>query len=186
MSKRRGHAPAAAVAGLALAVPATAAPGDPSHDYPFFASDDGLAADGYVEREYFMAGTANAYVANGSTTATVASTGHAYKTRVVVRRPASARDFNGTVILEWYNVSNQYDQEVDWLQSHEHLVREGYAWVGVSAQYAGVHSATGLRAWSPQRYGTLDVSAGGTITNDALSYDIFSQAAKAVRGSRPA
>ena len=202
MSKCRGFAPAAAVAGLALAapaapaavpapevtgpVPAIAAPGDPSHDYPFFASDDGLAADGYVEREYFIAGTATAYAANGSTTATVASTAHPYKTRIVVRRPAAARDFNGTVILEWYNVSNLYDQEVDWLQSHEHLVREGYAWVGVSAQYAGVHSATGLRAWSPQRYGTLDVSAGGTITNDALSYDIFSQAAKAVRGSRPA
>ena len=27
----------------------TAPPGDPSHGYPFFASDDGLAADGYVE-----------------------------------------------------------------------------------------------------------------------------------------
>ncbi|WP_366246661.1 alpha/beta hydrolase domain-containing protein, partial [Cellulosimicrobium cellulans] len=42
----------------------------------------------------------------------------------------------------------------DWFQTHEHLVREGYAWVGVSAQRAGVHSATGLRAWSPERYGS--------------------------------
>jgi hypothetical protein len=162
-------------------VAATAPPGDPSHGYPFFASDDGLAGDGYVEQEFFLDGAATAYDANGSATATVRSTDHDYRTRVVVRRPVAARDFNGTVVLEWFNVSNQYDQEVDWLQTHEHLVREGYAWVGVSAQRAGVHSATGLRAWSPGRYGDLDVTDGGAVTDDALSYDIFSQAAAAVR-----
>ncbi len=58
----------------------------------------------------------------------------------MVRRPVDPATFNGTVIAEWYNVSNQWDQEVDWFQTHEHLVREGYAWVGVSAQRAGVHS----------------------------------------------
>jgi Alpha/beta hydrolase domain/Putative esterase len=107
---------------------------------------------------------------------------------MVVRRPASARRFNGTVIVEWYNVSNQYDQEVDWLQTHEHLVREGYAWVGVSAQRAGIHSATGLRAWNPGRYGSLDVTAGGTINDDTLSFDVFTQAARALtrpRGADP-
>ena len=95
--------------------------------------------------------------------------------------PVSARRFNGVVLAEWYNVSNQWDQEVDWFQTHEHLLREGYAWVGISAQPVGVHSATGLRAWSPSRYGTLDVTAGGTITDNSLSYDIFSQAVKAIR-----
>ena len=161
-------------------IPATAHPGDPSHDYPFFASDDGLAADGYVEREYFVSGTATAYNADGTTTATPISTGHLFKTRIVVRRPASQRRFNGTVIVEWFNVSNQYDQEVDWLQTHEHLVREGYAWVGVSAQRAGIHSATGLRAWNPDRYGTLDVTDGGTIDEDELSFDVFTQAGRAL------
>jgi hypothetical protein len=167
-------------------IPATAHPGDPSHDYPFFASDDGLAADGYVEREYFVEGTATRYNANGTTTATPVSTGHPFKTRVLVRRPASHRRFNGTVIVEWFNVSNQYDQEVDWLQTHEHLVREGYAWVGVSAQRAGIHSATGLRAWNPERYGTLDVTAGDTINDDTLSYDVFTQAARAIEHPRGA
>ena len=84
------------------------------------------------------------------------------------------------MIAEWYNVSNQWDQEVDWFQTHEHLVREGYAWVGVSAQRAGVHSPTGLRAWSPERYGTLDLTDGGTVTDDTLSWDVFSQAVAAV------
>ena len=140
-----------------------------------------LAKAGYVEEEYFITGQATRYTITGTNTATVPSTGHPYSTRIVVRRPASAAKFNGTVIAEWINVSNQWDQEVDWFQSHEHFLREGYAWVGVSAQRVGLHSATGLRAWSPTRYGALDVTAGNTITDDSLSYDIFSQAVKAIR-----
>ncbi|OLT54564.1 hypothetical protein BJF88_08590 [Cellulosimicrobium sp. CUA-896] len=162
-------------------VPATTALGDPAHGYPFLATDYDLAGHGYVEEEFFLEGEATRYQADGVTDATVLSTGHDYRTRIVVRRPVDPDAFNGTVIAEWYNVSNQWDQEVDWFQTHEHLVREGYAWVGVSAQRAGVHSTTGLRAWSPERYGALDLTDGGTVTDDSLSYDVFSQAVEAVR-----
>ncbi len=162
-------------------VPATTAPGDPAHGYPFLATDYDLAARGYVEEEFFVEGEATRYQADGVTDATVLSTGHAFRTRVVVRRPVDPATFNGTVIAEWYNVSNQWDQEVDWFQTHEHLVREGYAWVGVSAQRAGVHSPTGLRAWNPERYGPLDLTDGGTVTDDTLWWDVFSQAVAAVR-----
>ena len=155
--------------------------GDPAHGYPFLATDYDLARRGYVEQEFFVSGTATRYDVVGTDTAAPISTGHPYTTRIVVRRPISAARFNGVVIAEWLNVSNLWDQEVDWFQTHEHLIKEGYAWVGVSAQRNGVHSATGLRAWSPTRYGSLDVTAGGTILDDTLSYDIFSQAVKAVR-----
>src|SRR5439155_4615505 len=79
----------------------------------------------------------------------------------------------------WTNVSQGHDNEVDWFQAGAHFVRAGYAWIGVSAQRVGVDA---LKLWSPGRYGTLDVSDGGTITNDALSYDIFAAAARAVDG----
>ncbi|WP_251152098.1 alpha/beta hydrolase domain-containing protein [Cellulosimicrobium sp. Marseille-Q4280] len=162
-------------------IPATTAPGDPAHGYPFLATDYDLTGHGYVEEEFFLEGEATRYQADGVTDATVLSTGHDYRTRIVVRRPVDPDAFNGTVIAEWYNVSNQWDQEVDWFQTHEHLVREGYAWVGVSAQRAGVHSATGLRTWSPERYGALDLTDGGAVTDDTLSWDVFSQAVQAVR-----
>ncbi|MTG88598.1 hypothetical protein GJV82_06520 [Cellulosimicrobium sp. BIT-GX5] len=162
-------------------VPVTSPLGDPAHGYPFLATDYDLTSRGYVEEEFFVEGQATRYQADGVTDATVLSTGHDYRTRIVVRRPVDPAAFNGTVIAEWYNVSNQWDQEVDWFQTHEHLVRGGYAWVGVSAQVAGVHSATGLRAWSPDRYGTLDLTDGGAVTDDTLSWDVFSQAVAAVR-----
>jgi hypothetical protein len=58
----------------------------------------------------------------------------------------------------------------------EEIEREGYAWVGVGAQASGVNAPrTGLKAWDPARYESL-VHPG-----DAYSYDIFSQAAQALR-----
>jgi len=170
--------PAPAVSGP---VANTSPVGDPAHGYPFLATDVDLAAAGYVEEEYLISGQATRYAITGTQTATVQSTGHPYATRIVVRRPVAPERFNGVVLAEWVNVSNQWDQEVDWFQTHEHLLREGYVWVGVSAQRAGLDSATGLINWSPSRYGALDLTAGGTITDDSLSYDIFSQAVKALR-----
>src|SRR3954470_15147770 len=138
----------------------TSAVGAPAHGYPFLATDVDLASAGYVEQEFFISGQATRYTATGTSTGTVISTGNPYTTRIVVRRPTNAKAFNGVVIAEWMNVSNNWDQEVDWFQTHEHLINEGYAWVGISAQRAGVHTAvTGLKAWSPTRYGSLDVTA---------------------------
>jgi hypothetical protein len=84
--------------------------------------------------------------------------------------------------MEWQNVTAGYDLDAMWIVSHDHIMRRGYAWVGVSAQQVGIHQpATGLKAWSPTRYGSLDVTQGGTIPDDSLCYDIFSQAAQAMR-----
>jgi hypothetical protein len=161
-------------------VPVTSPLGDAAHGYPFFSTQYDIYSQGYVEEEFFVEGTANRYdVVNGQlTTAGVIDGGHAYRTRVVVRRPARAKDFNGTAFVEWYNVTLGFDVEADWYRVADHLVRAGYAWVGVSAQRIGVNY---LKSWSPARYGTLDVTAGGTITNDALQFDIFSQVLQQLR-----
>src|SRR5262245_17744236 len=162
-------------------IPQNAPPGDASHDYIFFSSGE-VAAFGYVEEEFFIEGTANVYNTPPLETGSIVSSGHPYKTRLVVRRPSQPSRFNGTVIVEWQNVTAGYDIDASWIGGNaEHFMREGYVWVGVSAQRVGVHQAgTGLRSWGPERYGTLDVTDGGTILNDALSYDIFSQAGQAI------
>jgi hypothetical protein len=163
-------------------IPATAKPGDASHDYPFFSTTVDLAAHGYVEEEYFFEGAANRYNMPTLAIGSIMDRGNSYKTRILVRRPKAAGNFNGIVLLEWMNVTASYDLDAFWIACHDHMIRRGFAWIGVSAQRAGIHTAvTGLKAWSPNRYGTLDVTKGGAITDDALSYDIFSQAAQAVR-----
>ncbi len=164
-------------------IPATAPPGDPSHDYPFFATTVDLASRGYVEEEFFCEGTANRYnTSNLLATATILDSGHFYRTRMIVRRPVLPQSFNGAVVMELQLAAAGYDSDAAWIASHEHLIRQGYAWVGVSALQAGIHTAvTGLKAWNPSRYRTLDVTEHATINDDALSFDIFSQAAQAVR-----
>lgn len=148
---------------------------------PFNASVMDLAKQGYVEEEFFLTGSAKTYdiprdqMSNG----TPSDASHPFKTRVVVRRPSSAAKFNGTVIVEWTNVSEGFDNEVEWFHSGEHFVRSGYAWVGVSAQNVGVSA---LKQRMADRYSSLDVTDNDTVKGDGLSYDIFTSAGLAVRG----
>jgi Alpha/beta hydrolase domain len=123
-----------------------------------------------VEEEFYVSGVADAFATDGAKLASSVP----YRTRVIVRRPVSARDFNGTVLVEWQNVTAGYDLDALWNRRH---LREGYAWVGVSTQRVGVNQ---LRGWSPTRYGTLDVTGAGLFLADQLSYDIYADAARAL------
>ena len=151
-------------------------PGDPKSPvledtYPFFSTWHDLASAGFVEQEFYMSGNADAY----STTGALVGSDVPYKSRIIVRRPLDAAKFNGTVLVEWQNVTAGYDLDALW---NTHAMREGYAWVGVSAQRVGVDQLAG---WSPTRYGDLDVTGGRQFLTDQMSYDVFSQAAKAIR-----
>jgi hypothetical protein len=167
------------------------APGSASRDYPWMATMHNLAAVGYVEEEFFIEGTANRYntAVPLGTNGSVVSSGHPYRTRIIVRRPVSPWKFNGTVLAEWQNVTAGYDLDAMWGASFEHIIRSGYVWVGISAQRVGVQGTpNGLKNWSPTRYGGLDVTVGGTVVDDTLSYDIYAQALQALRqptGVRP-
>ncbi len=168
-------------------IPENVEPGDPSHDYIYFTPIEDLADYGYIEEEFFIEGNANRYETPAGESGTIIEGGpYPYKTRIVVRRPISKKDFNGVVLLEWQNVTAGYELDAHWGPSWEHFVRKGYAWVGVSAQRVGLVGYPpspnfGLLDWSPIRYGTLDVTVGGTVNDDSLCYDIFSQAAQAIR-----
>ncbi len=159
--------------------PAAGVPvGDPSHEYPFYATTVDLKTAGYIEQEFFIEGTANRYTTPAASTGAIVDAGHRYKTRIVVRRPATQAKFNGTVVVEWNNVTAGHDLDIDWFQAHDYLIRSGYAWVGVTPQRIGVEA---LKVWNAKRYGSLDVTAGGAVANDDLSYDIFTAAAQVIR-----
>jgi hypothetical protein len=158
-------------------------PGTNARNYPFFSTDIVFKNFGYVEEEFFFDGVANTYTTPElGQSADIATSGTAFRSRLLVRRPATPGRFNGVVIVEWLNVTNGYDTDVLWLYQKEFFLREGYAWVGVSVQNAGLsNQPNGIKNWSPARYGSLDVTGGGSVTGDALSFDIYSQAGAAVR-----
>jgi hypothetical protein len=158
-----------------------------THGRPFTSSPTPLDLVGYTEQEFFLQGTATGYAQSGTWASdgqwpvTPAETAP-YETRILVRKPANPARFNGTVVVEWLNVSFNLDIDPDYLYESQELTDAGYAWVGVSAQSLGVMGPIGLRAWDPARYSAL------RHPGDTFSYSIFSQAAKSLldpRGARP-
>ena len=121
----------------------------------------------YTEEEFFFGGTA-----------TDLSTGLAapYESRMLVRLPRDPSTFSGIVLVEWLNVTGQQDLETAWPVEAQYLMRHGIGYVGVSAQLAGVCCGpTTLKGWDPQRYAPL------FHPGDSFSYDIYSQAIRALR-----
>ncbi|NUP80108.1 MAG: hypothetical protein HOV96_21445, partial [Nonomuraea sp.] len=164
---------------LAAAAPAvTEIAAGAGNGRPVGATVADLAARGYEEREFLMSGRADTFQKTGIWTgdgrwgARRSGVTQEYTTRLLVERPADPSRFNGTVVVEWLNVSFGVDIGVEWSQSYEHYTRAGYAYVGVTAQKVG---ADKLRSLDPARYGQV------SLASDALSYSIFAQAAEAVR-----
>jgi len=152
-------------------------PGHPSKNSIYSASAIDLAAHDYIEEEYFIEGSANRYSTEGLETGSVLDSGHPYRTRLVVRRPESVADFNGVVLVEWINVTGGPDKDIDWWQSGTHWMRNGYAYVMVSAQQMGIDT---MQEWSPERYGSLDTTNDGALSGDSSSFDIFAAVGKAI------
>ena len=205
----RGLLVAAAIVGGLLSAPASASasqsspPGGPlmpaakltqvnvPGTTPLGAAAVDLKAAGYTEREFYAEGTANRYrgaIPGATENATVIDGNWPYRTRVLVRAPKPDH-FNGTLIVEWTNVTIGVDADFVFAEAHADLLREGYAYAVVSVQKVGVDR---LKSWSPQRYGALSVDAsnvdpqgGGTIdaTGDTLSWDIFTQVSEALKAN---
>lgn len=150
------------------------------HGWPFNATVTDIAQYGYVEEEFFFSG----YATGGSASDGAVLT-EPYRSRMLVRRPVDPAEFNGTVVVEWLNVSIGFDMEVEWPMTCEYLMREGYAWVGVKAQPLGVDL---LKEWDRDRYGSLMHPGLPTgpppifVVGESFSDDIFSQAGKALLG----
>ncbi|HEY5250707.1 MAG TPA: alpha/beta hydrolase domain-containing protein [Acidimicrobiales bacterium] len=139
-----------------------------------------LVSVGYEGSEYVFRGSADAY---GPGPGGLRVVGRAdFATRLLVYRPVDDAAFNGTVWVEWLNVSGGLDASPDWLFTHTELMRRGAAWVGVSAQKIGVEgggsliglASYGLMEVDPARYGALH------HPGDRFSYDIYAQAGAAV------
>lgn len=174
----------------ATALPLPIATMAPAIGTPMSATVMPLQPSGYVEQEYFVQGLANRYrITDPMRDAEVIDSANPYVTRILVRRPTDPKRFNGTVVVEWLNVT--LDQDIDFVfgATRELLVRDGYAWIGVSAQRNGIAA---MKKWNPARYAALDVKASNidpatgkeidpanplimAVGGDVLAWDIFSQ-----------
>lgn len=151
-----------------------------------------LADVGYRATEFFVAGTATSYApvsaleSDGRWSVTTSATAD-YTTRVVALTPADPARFNGTVLVEWLNVSGGLDAPAVWMMAHREIIRAGYAYIAVSAQRVGIDGGASLlgvdmslKSQDPTRYAPLH------HPGDAFSYDIFSQIGGLIKSPRGA
>jgi hypothetical protein len=165
--------------------------------YPFNAAAEtrvpqSLEKHGYVEEEYLLRGKGRIYDHPALGELRPIGGGD-YTTRVLIRRPKERARFNGAVIVEPFNPSRMADVDLMWIFSREHLMREGYIWIGVTFKPV---AGEALKRFDPVRYKSIsfanplpaagrcpDVEIGpdATDTEVGFSFDILSQLGALVR-----
>jgi len=156
---------------------------------PAETSQFALAPYGYTEQEFLVSGTATGNMAGFPQSATYPSL--PFTTRIIVRRPLNPKRSNGTIVLEWMNVSLQQDTDVDWIEGYRELLHAGFTYVGVSVQPTGVP----LAAQDPVRYGQIQIppyvpnadtvapSQGGPSYGESI-FDQIAHALKSAAGAK--
>jgi hypothetical protein len=154
-----------------------------------FSVEFDLASVGYSVHEHLVTGEADAYAIAGARTPdgrwdVVPAARAPFTTRLIVYRPIDPAACNGTVIVEWLNVTGGLDIPAIWMPTHRHLVRRGVTWVGVTSQQVGVVGGgvmpgLGLLDTAPERYATL------RHPGDAYAYGLFSEVGRALRHGLP-
>jgi hypothetical protein len=178
--------PSAAPSLLPVPVPTVS---DPPDVGTFFlqANSFPLSDVGYEAQEVFFEGTASAFtnlneLQNDGQWQVEPGEQADYRTRLVVHRPVNAADFNGSVLVEWLNVTSGFDIPPSWGSGHVEMYRSGHVWIGVSAQLVGIEGSETslaplhLKNVNPERYGSL------RHPGDSFAYDIFSQVTSILRG----
>jgi hypothetical protein len=165
--------------------------------HPFLAADHNvqpmdLAKVGYVEEEFLLSGTVNVYDWAADGALTVKTPNAPYTTRILLRRPADAARFNGSVVVELPNTARRFDWSMMWGYVHNYVTDQGAAWVGIT-----MPGAVQLeKKFDPARYAALsfanpnpaeacaagpnNASATSDI-EDGLRWDAISQLAAALK-----
>ena len=140
---------------------------------------------GYERSEYYLGGLAVSYhptapmTSDGKWSVELDPVGGTaqFDTRMVVYRPSDPAKFNGTVIVEWLNVTAGLDLANDWVMAHTELVRQRLR-VGRRVGPGG----GGQRSSRPAH---PTATASSTHPGDSYSYDIFSRRRPCRSAARP-
>src|SRR5579862_570438 len=165
--------------------------------YPLLAADHNLqpldlSKVGYVEEEYIVSGTASVYDWAQDGSLTVKTPNVPYANRILVRRPANAARFSGTVVVEPMGAARRFDWSLMFSYLHDQIVEHGDAWVGITTPAA----IGGLKKFNPTRYAAVSFAnptpdapcpgagkAGPSDVEEGLRWDMMSQVAALLKSN---
>jgi hypothetical protein len=149
-----------------------------------------LAAQGYVEEEYFLHGTADAYRRDPSGKLAVLTKDVPYGTRIVVRRPRDAGKFSGVVHFEPIHPSQGGTSH--WVTMSGYMMAHGDIYVAaglgddapsraISAKGPVPTAQSQVLQWfDPQRYGAIQWPA-----EDGIRYQVMADMGALLRSDTP-
>ncbi len=146
-----------------------------------------LARRGYLEEEYFISGTADAYGRDATDQLQVVHAAVPYTTRIVVRRPQARSRFSGTVVIE--PIHPLLASTLAWSATAEWLIRSGHIYVAIgtgndpptrATSRAGTPVAADLVAkwFDPLRYQDFNWPA-----EDGVRWQVLSDIATLLQGN---
>jgi Alpha/beta hydrolase domain len=190
----------AVVCAQAVSVPKSTGPIPVAADsVPFMAAANNLdptdlAKFGYVEEEFILSGSANVYDWAADGMVTIKTPNVPYANRILLRRPANAARFSGTVIVEVANAARRYDWAMMWGYGRDYFLEHGDAWVGLTAP----GDLNSLKKFNPTRYAALSMANptpadacpgadknGASAIEEGLRWDYYSQVAAALKSGQP-
>jgi hypothetical protein len=132
-----------------------------------------LNAFGYVEEEFLVTGKANVYQYDPAGAVVIKTPGVSFTTRILVRRPASSRQFSGTVRVETSHP--QYGIDFVWSRTSDYALANGDAVVSITTRRGEASAIEALKRADPVRYAPID------FTEDGLNWDIIGQVGRLLK-----
>lgn len=108
---------------------------------------------GYIEKEFYIEGTANVYESIGEMgDVAVRDWDVPYVNRLVVRMPKQADRASGNIVVEIINPTSFMEIERMWILGYEKLMRDGDIYVGITSK---PNTIAKLKEFDEARYGCL-------------------------------
>lgn len=111
-----------------------------------------LEKAGYIEKEYFMHGTANVYETLESGEIGIRAKNAPYVNRLIVRAPENPNKCSGNVVVEIINPTSGKDIERMWIVAYRHFVRNGDIYIGITSKPNTIEA---LKRFDKERYSLL-------------------------------
>ncbi len=105
--------------------------------YPFASAERylQLSKQGYVEKEYYVKGTANVYKTVGEMGEVDIKTKDVpYTNRIIIRAPKEEIKFSGHVVVEIINPTSFMEIDRMWILGYRKLIRDGDIYVGITSK----------------------------------------------------
>jgi hypothetical protein len=122
--------------------------------YPFASAEKycKLSQKGFIEKEYYMYGTANVYKSVKNNQVVIKNADVSYINRIIIRAPKLVEQCSGNVVIEIINPTSFMEIDRMWILGKRQFLRNGDIYIGITSK---PNTIPKLVEFNQERYGKL-------------------------------